>query len=39
VLFSIFFHDIIYDPKENDNEERSALLWLEFAEDVQDVSA
>ena len=26
VLFSIFYHDIIYDPKRQDNEERSAHL-------------
>lgn len=26
VLFSIFYHDIVYDPKRDDNEERSAQL-------------
>lgn len=31
VRFSIWFHDVIYDPKKNDNEEKSARLaadWL-----------
>lgn len=26
VLFSIFYHDIVYDPKRKDNEERSACI-------------
>ena len=27
LLLAIIFHDIIYDPKENDNEEKSAELF------------
>ncbi|XP_078334392.1 uncharacterized protein LOC111116891 isoform X2 [Crassostrea virginica] len=31
VSLAIFFHDIIYDPKAPDNEEKSADLFLEFS--------
>eukprot|EP01096_Ripella_sp_DP13-Kostka_P011962 TRINITY_DN4918_c0_g1_i1.p1 TRINITY_DN4918_c0_g1~~TRINITY_DN4918_c0_g1_i1.p1 ORF type:complete len:227 (+),score=71.08 TRINITY_DN4918_c0_g1_i1:72-752(+) len=30
-LLSIFFHDVVYDPKAKDNEEQSAELFKEFA--------
>lgn len=30
VSLAIFFHDIIYDPKKNDNEERSADLFVQY---------
>lgn len=28
--FSIFFHDIIYQPDRKDNEEKSAEKWVHF---------
>jgi predicted metal-dependent HD superfamily phosphohydrolase/GNAT superfamily N-acetyltransferase len=34
VAWTLFFHDIIYDPKRGDNEEQSADLWLRFMRDA-----
>lgn len=34
VLAAIFFHDIIYDPKRGDNEEKSAAYWTFIARQV-----
>ncbi|KAI9353878.1 hypothetical protein BDR26DRAFT_849387 [Obelidium mucronatum] len=34
VLFAACFHDIIYDPKAKDDEERSAKLFEEFAKEA-----
>lgn len=33
LLYSIFFHDSIYDTKRNDNEEESEVLWKQFAKE------
>lgn len=33
ISLAIFFHDIVYDPKASDNEEKSAELFLEFAKE------
>lgn len=30
IVYAIFFHDIIYDPKSDRNEEDSDLLWQEY---------
>ena len=30
VVFAVFFHDIIYDPQSNDNEDKSLELFLSF---------
>jgi predicted metal-dependent HD superfamily phosphohydrolase len=35
VQLSIFFHDIIYDPRRGDNEAQSAILFETFASEVQ----
>lgn len=34
ILLSIFFHDAIYDAKSSDNEEKSALLFLDFCKEA-----
>ncbi|ELU04917.1 hypothetical protein CAPTEDRAFT_94551 [Capitella teleta] len=34
VALGIFFHDIIYDVKASDNEDKSADLWVDYAKDV-----
>lgn len=34
VGMAIFFHDVVYDPKKTDNEERSAEIFLEFAKNI-----
>eukprot|EP01127_Copromyxa_protea_P010424 TRINITY_DN2538_c0_g1_i8.p1 TRINITY_DN2538_c0_g1~~TRINITY_DN2538_c0_g1_i8.p1 ORF type:complete len:223 (+),score=41.37 TRINITY_DN2538_c0_g1_i8:53-670(+) len=34
VDLAIWFHDVIYQPTEKDNEEKSAALWDEFAKEV-----
>jgi predicted metal-dependent HD superfamily phosphohydrolase len=31
VYLAVYFHDVIYDPKNGDNEERSARIFEEFA--------
>ncbi|XP_060596879.1 uncharacterized protein LOC132750843 [Ruditapes philippinarum] len=31
VAMAIFFHDLVYEPKEKDNEEKSAALFEEFS--------
>ena len=33
-LYSLWFHDIIYDPKRNDNEQQSAEVFGTFAEEL-----
>eukprot|EP01129_Flabellula_baltica_P006297 TRINITY_DN2341_c0_g1_i1.p1 TRINITY_DN2341_c0_g1~~TRINITY_DN2341_c0_g1_i1.p1 ORF type:complete len:221 (-),score=35.97 TRINITY_DN2341_c0_g1_i1:50-712(-) len=35
VLFAIWFHDIIYDPKRNDNEELSRDMFHQFWDEIQ----
>ncbi|KAN0019411.1 hypothetical protein ACTFIU_002619 [Dictyostelium citrinum] len=35
VQWSIWFHDIIYDPTRGDNEEQSARLFLDFSKEVK----
>jgi len=35
---SIWFHDVIYDPKRNDNEEESVRLFREFATETNQAS-
>ncbi|KAK5579413.1 hypothetical protein RB653_009096 [Dictyostelium firmibasis] len=35
VQWSIWFHDIIYDPTKSDNEEQSAKLFHDFSKDVR----
>lgn len=35
VAWTLFFHDIIYDPKRGDNEEKSADLWLDFCREMR----
>ena len=32
--YSIFFHDIVYDPTQRDNEEKSLELFKDFAQDL-----
>lgn len=32
IYFAIFFHDLVYNPKLNNNEEKSSEAWLLFAE-------
>src|SRR3990167_1746002 len=34
VAWTIFFHDIIYDPKRPDNEDVSADVWLQFCKEA-----
>jgi predicted metal-dependent HD superfamily phosphohydrolase len=33
-LYSLWFHDIIYDPKRHDNEQQSAEVFGTFAEEL-----
>ena len=33
LIYSIFFHDLIYNPQSKTNEENSAALWVEFAKE------
>lgn len=39
LILAIVFHDIIYDPKSNDNEEKSAELFYSFFKDSDEVNA
>eukprot|EP01120_Amphizonella_sp_Union-15-10_P015879 TRINITY_DN8245_c0_g1_i1.p1 TRINITY_DN8245_c0_g1~~TRINITY_DN8245_c0_g1_i1.p1 ORF type:complete len:339 (-),score=50.43 TRINITY_DN8245_c0_g1_i1:136-1152(-) len=34
VTYAIFFHDLVYEPTENDNEEKSAEAFTEFAKEI-----
>jgi len=34
VAWTVFFHDIVYEPTRNDNEDQSADVWLDFASDL-----
>ncbi len=34
ILFSVWFHDVIYTPSRNDNEERSVELFKQFVKDA-----
>merc|ERR1719343_822476 len=38
IKMAIFFHDIIYDPKAKDNEEKSAELFPSFCQDMKTIS-
>lgn len=31
LCFSIFYHDIIYDPRSKTNEEDSVVVWKQYA--------
>lgn len=33
ILYSIFFHDIVYDPSKIDNEQQSLNIFLEYAQE------
>ncbi|KAM9970338.1 hypothetical protein ACTFIR_002193 [Dictyostelium discoideum] len=35
IQWSIWFHDIIYDPTRSDNEEQSAKLFIDFSNEVK----
>ncbi|KAN0003723.1 hypothetical protein ACTFIZ_009882 [Dictyostelium cf. discoideum] len=35
IQWSIWFHDIIYDPSKSDNEEQTAKLFIDFSKDVK----
>ena len=35
MILSILFHDVVYDPRSNRNEEDSACLFDAFAENVE----
>ncbi len=35
VALATWFHDVIYEPKRNDNEEASRDLWCEFAREIK----
>lgn len=39
VVLAIFFHDIIYDPKANDNEEESAEVFSKFSKEAGNLEA
>nr|XP_034302316.1 uncharacterized protein LOC117681522 isoform X2 [Crassostrea gigas] len=39
VVLAIFFHDIIYDPKANDNEEESAEVFSQFSKEAGNLEA
>lgn len=34
VTYATIFHDAIYNPKANDNEEKSSELWLKYAHEI-----